>query len=189
MTRIDPETAGRVNAVVLDVMSAFKNSVELYWATPELVKAAGYERFEDWVRGQPKPQLTAGSRRELAAQYVELGMTQREAAAALGVDHRTIGRDVGANAPEESPIRAQLEPELGANAPVPIVPQKERPISQRMTVTEVRQRIRAVQTNLSLLRHGEIVSTAYPLMRELLMPTIDDWTQHWSESTPEGVTE
>ena len=91
---MDRDTADRVNAVVLDVMSAFRNAVELYWHTPQLVEAAGFGNFEDWVRAQPKPQLTNGERKALAAEYtVELGMTQREAAAALGVSTDTIQRD------------------------------------------------------------------------------------------------
>ena len=105
MSHIDPETARRVNAVTLDVMSAFRNTVELYYATPELVTTAGFTSFADWARGQPRPQLDREERKQLAITYTEdLGMTQREAAAALGVDHRTVGRDVGANAPPQPEV-------------------------------------------------------------------------------------
>jgi len=114
MSHIDPETARRVNAVTLDVMSAFRNTVELYYATPELVTTAGFTSFADWARGQPRPQLDREERKQLAITYTEdLGMTQREAAAALGVDHRTVGRDVGANAPPQP----EDERDVGANAP------------------------------------------------------------------------
>jgi len=39
--------------------------------------------------------LTVAARRETAAKMIEAGMSQRQAAKALGVDKRTIGRDLG----------------------------------------------------------------------------------------------
>lgn len=130
--RIDPRTASRVNAVVLDVMSAFRNAVELYWYTPQLIEAAGFERFEDWVRAQPKPQLTVVERKALAAEYtVELGMTQREAAAALGVAQATVGRDLGPNGSDEpvNPDQPErdLEPNGSDDEPIPDEPTEEPP--------------------------------------------------------------
>jgi transposase len=44
----------------------------------------------------PKPKL----RREAAVKLVESGLSRREAAKILGVDHRTIGRDLGQDSPE-----------------------------------------------------------------------------------------
>lgn len=66
--------------------------------------------------------LTIAARRETATKLVKGGMSQRQAAKALGVDKRTIGRDVGQDAPNsgakrttKAERRAQRELDL-ANA-------------------------------------------------------------------------
>jgi len=66
--------------------------------------------------------LTVAARRETAAKLIESGMSQRQAAKVLGVDHKTIRRDVGKSAPEsgaKSPTtkaerRAERERELAS---------------------------------------------------------------------------
>jgi len=47
-----------------------------------------------------KMRLTVAARKEAATKLVASGMSQRQAAKLLGVDKRTIGRDVGHNAPK-----------------------------------------------------------------------------------------
>jgi transposase len=49
--------------------------------------------------------LTVQARRETAAKLVEGGMSQREAAKALGVSHQTLGRDLVHDGPESGPQR------------------------------------------------------------------------------------
>ncbi|MGP0084635.1 MAG: hypothetical protein ACLP0B_13540 [Steroidobacteraceae bacterium] len=46
-----------------------------------------------------KMRLTVAARREVATKLVESGMSQRKAAKMLGVDHKTIAKDVGKNSP------------------------------------------------------------------------------------------
>ena len=82
-----------VRSIVAGVWDLMRASyVEKSW------QPLGYASFEDYARSLPKPQLAIEERRLLAVEYTseDLGMTQREAAAALGVDHRTVARDVGA---------------------------------------------------------------------------------------------
>jgi len=120
MSRIDAETARRVNAVTLDVMSAFRNTVELYYVTPELVTAAGFTSFADWARGQPRPQLDREEKKQLAITYTEdLGMTQREAAAALGVSESAVQRGfMAAPAASGAPLHEEDELPLAAGAAI-----------------------------------------------------------------------
>lgn len=66
--------------------------------------------------------LTVAARREMAAKLIEAGVSQRDAAKALGVDKRTIGRDLdgaerpksGAERPTKADRRAQREIELAS---------------------------------------------------------------------------
>jgi len=53
-----------------------------------------------------KLRLTVQARTELAAKMVEAGMSQRQAAKALGVGRATIQRDLTRNGPEDGPKRA-----------------------------------------------------------------------------------
>jgi hypothetical protein len=77
---------------------------------PEFTKLLGNhllnaKGFLDWGidRGFTTPEdlrLTIEKRKETARELVNGGMSRRQAAKALGVDKRTIGRDLGHNAPK-----------------------------------------------------------------------------------------
>ena len=58
--------------------------------------------------GAPGEQLrlSVAARRETAAKLIEAGMSQREAAKALGVSHTTVQRDVEQNVPKSGTERA-----------------------------------------------------------------------------------
>lgn len=183
---IDQATAGRVNAVAVDVMSGFRHVVELYWHTPQLVEAAGFEKFEHWVAAQPKPQLTAGERRVLAAEYtVELGMTQREAAAALGVDHSTVSRMLGANAPDDEADHAGDKPINGANAPdddpavAPPSNKRKEKLFPRSNVTDVRKLTEGILMSLTQLGPEDVIRPAFPLMRDFVQALIQWAGENW----------
>jgi len=95
-----------VRSIVAGVWDLMRASyVEKSW------QPLGYASFEDYARSLPKPQLAIEERRLLAVEYTseDLGMTQREAAAALGVDQRTVGRDVEAFASPEPEIERDVE--------------------------------------------------------------------------------
>ena len=58
-------------------------------------------------------------RKKLATRLDDLQATQRATAMALGVDHTTIGRDLGATAPKQEKPHTEKD-ESGAVAPTPI---------------------------------------------------------------------
>ena len=132
-----------VRSIVAGVWDLMRASyVEKSW------QPLGYASFEDYARSLPKPQLAIEERRLLAVEYTseDLGMTQREAAAALGVDQRTVGRDVEAFASPEPEIErdveafASPEPEIERDveafaSPEVIEPEEE---ARALTPSEVR---------------------------------------------------
>lgn len=184
---MDRDTAERVNAVAKDVMSAFRHTVELYATTPALVKAAGFDDLEDWVRGQPKPQITRGERREMALELRTLGLTQPQIAAVVGVDVRTVQRE--AIRPEKptfvTPVREEEAPEKPTF--VTPAPQKEgKPRSQRATVTDARRTIRSVQLTLAGMGPLDVVPDARPVLRAFAEWLIE-WTSQWSENDASGA--
>lgn len=79
----------------------------------------GFGSFEAWMADQPRFQLTRDERRAIAAEYREIGMTQRQIAAAVGVHESTISRDVSeplADASQPEPIAASSAAKPLANA-------------------------------------------------------------------------
>jgi len=118
-----------VRSIVAGVWDLMRASyVEKSW------QPLGYASFEDYARSLPKPQLAIEERRLLAVEYTseDLGMTQREAAAALGVDQRTVGRDVEAFASPEPEIERDVE---AFASPEVIEPEEE---ARALTPSEVR---------------------------------------------------
>jgi N6-adenosine-specific RNA methylase IME4 len=78
---------------------------------------------------QDKLRLTVAARRETASKLIEGGMSQRQAAKALGVGKDTIRRDVAQNAPESGAMRAtkaerRAEREIELAAKVVALPTK-----------------------------------------------------------------
>jgi transposase len=69
------------------------------------------ERLGGYVR------LSIPERRDAVEELTTEGMSQREVADVLGVDHATVGRDLGANAPRAEPEPVPETPPGGANAP------------------------------------------------------------------------
>lgn len=68
-------------------------------------EALGYSSWADYMTVELPmfPKMISSDRGEAARQLSNAGMSQREIGATLGVDHRTVGRDLsGANAPERS---------------------------------------------------------------------------------------
>src|SRR4029077_20646307 len=62
-------------------------------------RAVGPRKREEGHTTQEKLRLTVAARRETAAKLVEGGMSQRQAAEALGVGKGTIQRDLDRNGP------------------------------------------------------------------------------------------
>ena len=66
--------------------------------------------------------IDAPRRKKIAKKLDDLRATQRATARVLGVDHRTVGRDLGENAPNlklESPPIEEAKIDFGENAPSP----------------------------------------------------------------------
>ena len=125
------ESAARgLDSITRLVLSAGFGAVKLTYES-ESWRALGFGSFDEWVMDQPKYQLTRAERKGVVADLREVGMTQRQIAATVGVDHRTIGRDLGANAPEPEPAPDQDDADLGANAPEPVVPDGTEPEPDR----------------------------------------------------------
>jgi hypothetical protein len=85
-------------------------------------KALGLSE-DEWFKSLPRPKLEPARRREIVIELREKGESQRTIGKVLGVDKRTIARDLddGANAPLNKPKPAEtLEPDdgYGANAPL-----------------------------------------------------------------------
>jgi N6-adenosine-specific RNA methylase IME4 len=89
-----------------------KVAVKVMEAAKELV---------DWGIGEghtthARLRLTIAARQEMVGRLMDAGMSQRDAAKALGVDKRTVGRDLGrggAKRPSKAERRAERERELG----------------------------------------------------------------------------
>jgi len=62
--------------------------------------------------------IAVDRRKKLSRRFEELQATQRATAHALGVNHATIARDLGANAPRPTIQHKQLEAISGASAPI-----------------------------------------------------------------------
>jgi hypothetical protein len=69
-------------------------------------RAVGSRKREEGHTTQEKLRLTVAARRETAAKLVEGGMSQRQAAEALGVGKGTIQRDLDRNGPQSGPERS-----------------------------------------------------------------------------------
>jgi transposase len=69
-------------------------------------RAVGPRKREEGHTTQEKLRLTVAARRETAAKLVEGGMSQRQAAEALGVGKGTIQRDLDRNGPQSGPERS-----------------------------------------------------------------------------------
>ena len=61
--------------------------------------------IEEGHTTEEKLRLTVEARRETASKLIEGGMSQRQAAKALGVSHQTLGRDLAHDGPESGPKR------------------------------------------------------------------------------------
>jgi len=70
-----------------------------------------HERLGGYVR------LTIEERQPVVATLREEGYSTREIAGIVGVDHATVVRDAGANAPPDDAVTREQEVESGANAP------------------------------------------------------------------------
>jgi IS30 family transposase len=64
--------------------------------------------------------IAPDERREAIQELRAEGMTQREIADVIGIDKRTVGRELGANAPENELLDNEKAEEFGANAPAHI---------------------------------------------------------------------
>jgi len=116
------ESAARgLDSITRLVLSAGFGAVKLTYES-ESWRALGFGSFDEWVMDQPKYQLTRAERKGVVADLREVGMTQRQIAATVGVSHTQVGRDLGTNVPEPEPDRAQGEPDLGTNVPEPDQP-------------------------------------------------------------------
>jgi hypothetical protein len=93
---------------------------------PEFTKLLGNhllnaKAFMDWGidRGLTTPEdlrLSITKRRELASEMVSGGMSRRQAAKALGVNHKTIQRDLAQSAPESGAKCAAAKPAMTRTA-------------------------------------------------------------------------
>ena len=92
---------------------------QIAWAYRQGVhKALGMSR-RDWAENyHGYLKMPAIERQEAVAELTAEGYSQREVADTLGVEHRTVGRDVtAANAPPEAELTAPDGGVTGANAP------------------------------------------------------------------------
>ena len=98
--------AGGYRQVALGVRLGVPSALGI--STPEWVE----RRLGGYVR------MSIPERREAVSELVAEGMTQREAADVLGVDHATVHRDLrGASAPLDTAPEAPRDDSRGADAP------------------------------------------------------------------------
>jgi hypothetical protein len=92
-------------------------------------KLLGFSTFEDWAAEQPKFRMTRAERQAKALEFTaSLGMTQREAAAALGVGNGTIARDVAPSGAQPTPpFDEDPSPVAPSGAKAPVEPEEETP--------------------------------------------------------------
>jgi transposase len=85
---------------------------------PKALGLTTREWVEDRLGGYVR--LALPERREAVAELTEEGLSQRQAADVLGVDDRTVGRDLAAaNAAVEAPEQPRAEPAAAFAAPEP----------------------------------------------------------------------
>jgi Helix-turn-helix domain len=89
--------------------------------------------------------LGPGARKAKVQQLHDAGMSQRQIAAEIGVDHRTVGRDLGASAPSRVEPTHEYESDLGH------LPQPEPEVIEPGDPAD-RAALDAVVTNLSAMR-------------------------------------
>jgi hypothetical protein len=96
-----PIAHARADRIRTNLRAAWTELADAYRAGDWAV--LGYSSWADYVAGEfpIRPQLARADRGEVFGQLAEVGMSQREIAAAAGVDHRTVGRSTtGADSPD-----------------------------------------------------------------------------------------
>jgi hypothetical protein len=98
---------------------------QVAWAERQGIPAALGLSLREWVSDRlgGYVRLEVPERREAVAELADEGMSQREIGDVLGVDHKTVGRDLGASAPteldvpEEPQVTEPGDTKPGADAP------------------------------------------------------------------------
>ena len=113
------EAAARgLDTITRAALTAGYEAVKLTYQS-ESWRQLGFGSFDEWVTSMPRYQLERAERKALVAEYREVGMTQRQIAAAVGVSHQTVGRDLGPDGPAEESDRAREEAPSGPDGPEP----------------------------------------------------------------------
>jgi len=110
---------------------------------------------EEWVRSRlgGYVRLSPPERREAVAELTAEGLSQRQVAQVLGVDHRTVGRTLGADAPPGDKFEVVAAATSGADAPPDCAPD---PVATAMDWTQIAAQDAALRGGRGRTNHVEV---------------------------------
>lgn len=119
---LNAPAAQSLQTIAASAMATAFEAVRLTYES-ESWKHLGYESFADWATAQPKLQMTREERGRAIAELREVGLTQRQVAAAVGVSERTVQSEEASTrkvaAPEPEPEREEEAPTRSVAPPAP----------------------------------------------------------------------
>lgn len=142
---------------------------------------------EEWVETRlgGYVRMSIPDRREAVGELTEEGLSTREIGEVLGVDHSTVVRDIGANAPTESAASPLIVRQIDASG-------ADAPLELKLTPLEERKRDAALETQLArnVSRSAPVLSDAFDLRfgdaREVLVDIPDSSVQLVLTDPPYG---
>ena len=122
--------------------------------------------------------LTPAARQTRMPALIDAGLSNRQIAAALGVDEKTVRKDRADKSAPPSTTGADKSADDDP-AVAPPVTKKEKPLDQRQNLTEVRRQTKGILMSLTLLRPGEVIPPAFPVVREFAQALIQWANENW----------